>query len=538
MSVKCLPNGGFIFKTTSSPKVFAIITCFNAKRRLDLCVQVACEGIISGKFMGMNKDKTQQNSLHELGKEQGEPVKKPKHSRLAISGMVLAALLGTQVVLTAWISLDMKLFPDHWTMGDDGVLVSSNAEQFTLFGSQAEASQKTSTAAVPADKKPQDDTAKAAPTSANQATAQANSSASQATSAPKETYAYSAPQDIQSWAASKAGATPEEVEASLVPTSDEIVEAVNESLEAEKQALLTLPDDRELIKFDALSQSMQPLEGELAEKVSAAIQGFSDMGCDVGFVLYDISSQQGISYNVDQSFFAASTIKAPFVSYALESVAAGDASFDEEIIETRTMEGTGIMAYDDRSTYSLEEVFANTLMHSDNTGYLLLQDRFSREAFGDWAAATGSGLDAGLFLGADGFPSATARMMALLWNKIASNAWTTPTDIGDNASLGQAFDPDKAPILDWMNNADESFIRAALADSAVVYSKAGYETPDYGAAAMNDCGLVVDEFGPYILIMLTNASFDDTYFRDNETYAIALIQALAEARRTEIVEQP
>ena len=91
------------------------------------------------------------------------------------------------------------------------------------------------------------------------------------------------------------------------------------------------------MKFDALSQSHQTLEGEAAEAVQAAIEGFNALGSDVGFVLYDLSSQQGISYNVDQSFFAASTIKAPFVSYAMEAVARGEASLDEEIIETRSM---------------------------------------------------------------------------------------------------------------------------------------------------------------------------------------------------------
>lgn len=483
----------------------------------------------------MIKDKQQRTSQGEQKKEDGTSVKQSKPSRLALSGMALAGLLGMQVVLSAWIALDMRLFPEHWSL-----IVSESADtvdsgHLSFFGEQAQASQN---AAKEATSSSNDNTASIQTASAQTTSSHTESQTSKDTKAAAPTYAYSAPVDIQSWAASKEGASVEEIKAAMAPTPEDIAEDVDASLKAEKEILLSLPEGKELVLFDGLSQTNQPLEGQAATSIQVAIQGFNDIGCDVGFVLYDISSQLGISYNVDQSFFAASTIKAPFVSYALEAVERGEASFDEEIIETRSMEGTGIMAYDDRLTYSLEEVFANTLMHSDNTGYLLLQDRFSREAFGDWSVETGSGLDANLFLGADGFPNASARMMALLWNKIASNAWTMPESVGDNTTLGIAFDPDRAPILNWLNNADESFIRAALGDSAAVYSKTGYETPDYGASALNDCGLVVDEYGPYILIMLSSASFDDTYFRDNEAYAITLIQALAQARQSEIVEQP
>ena len=495
----------------------------------------------------MNKQTTQQGSQGEQGTEEMVSSKRSKPSRLAVSGMVLAGVLGVQVALSAWIYLDAKIAPERWPLIASEALeaadTTSSSDQASLpfFGGQAQASQNTSKNTDTASKGTKEATSVSVTTAT--ASSRGTSQAQQPTKATtqedvKETYAYSAPVDIRSWAASKDGASLEEIKAALTPTPEEIAESVDNSLKAEKDALQSLPGEKVLITFDALSQTNQTLEGPAAESVQAAIAGFQDIGCDVGFVLYDISSQQGISYNVDQSFFAASTIKAPFASYAMEAVGRGEASLDEEIVETRSMEGTGIMAYDDRSTYSLEEVFANTLMHSDNTGYLLLQDRFSREAFGNWAAATGSGLDANLFLGADGFPSASARMMALLWNKIAANAWTTPESTDDNTTLSAAFNPDETPILDWLNNADESFIRAALGDSAAVYSKTGYETPDYGASALNDCGLVVDEYGPYILIMLTSAPFDDTYFRDNEAYAITLIQALAQARETEIIEQP
>lgn len=481
----------------------------------------------------MKKDKTQQNSLDELGKDNLASQKKSKPSRLAISGMVLATLLGTQVVLSAWISLDMKLFPEHWHLVAESSVGSTDPMPLSVFGGQAEASEKTTSAAAASKKDA------GTKTTSSKSESSVESTDKKAVNAePKETYAYSAPKDIQSWAASKNGVHEDEVAASLAPTPEDIAEEVNSSLSAEKEALLQLPEGKELVKFDAMTQDYQAMEGASAQAIEAAIQGFNDIGCDVGFVLYDLSSQLGLSYNVDQSFFAASTIKAPFASYAMEAVSRGEASLDEEIAETRSMEGTGVMAYDDRSTYSLEEVFANTLMHSDNTGYLLLQDRFSREAFGDWAAETGSGLDSNLYLSADGFPSASARMMALLWNKIASNAWTVPTHVGDNTTLGTAFNPDETPILNWLNNADESFIRAALGDSAAVYSKTGYETPEWGASALNDCGLVVDEYGPYLLIMLTSAPFDDTFFRDNESYATALIQALSQARQAEIIEQP
>ena len=95
--------------------------------------------------------------------------------------------------------------------------------------------------------------------------------------------------------------------------------------------------------------------------------------------MYDLTTHEGVGYNADQWFFSASTVKAPFVAFASQDmVDGGRASLDEEVVEDVILDGTGIMSSDDIDRYDLQTVMANTIVHSDNTGYGLLRERSIR----------------------------------------------------------------------------------------------------------------------------------------------------------------
>ena len=121
------------------------------------------------------------------------------------------------------------------------------------------------------------------------------------------------------------------------------------------------------------------------------IAAYHDAGYEVGFVIYDLTTHaRGVwDYNADQWFFSASTVKAPFVAFASQDmVDGGRASLDEEVVEdVILLDGTGIMSSDDIDRYDLQTVMANTIVHSDNTGYGLLRERFDQNDFQAWCAA-------------------------------------------------------------------------------------------------------------------------------------------------------
>ena len=103
-----------------------------------------------------------------------------------------------------------------------------------------------------------------------------------------------------------------------------------------------------------ISRTLEPDE---APAVFQALEAYAAAGYDVGFVVYDLATQRGVSYNADQGFFSASTVKAPFAAYVVQSeVDGGGASLDDEMFEDLVMEGTGVMAFDDTSVYALRDV--------------------------------------------------------------------------------------------------------------------------------------------------------------------------------------
>ena len=140
--------------------------------------------------------------------------------------------------------------------------------------------------------------------------------------------------------------------------------------------------------FNSVTGIARTLSSDEISDVEGAIAAYHDAGYEVGFVMYDLTTHEGVGYNADQWFFSASTVKAPFVAFASQDmVDGGRASLDEEVVEDVILDGTGIMSSDDIDRYDLQTVMANTIVHSDNTGYGLLRERFDQNDFQAWCAA-------------------------------------------------------------------------------------------------------------------------------------------------------
>ncbi|NHM13398.1 serine hydrolase [Xiamenia xianingshaonis] len=435
-------------------------------------------------------------------------------SGTAVGWFVAAALLSPSAVTTALIAIDLALFPQHSLVASEAVVSADAADAVAAQPVERPASSQTAAhVSQPEDAAGEADAGKR-PDEVAAPDAQALEAALEPASAPGCVGASSAlAADIRD-----------------VPRT---TFSLAESLKVARAALAGLADVADSFVFDGVTATAFPFEGEDAKAVQAALDAFSEAGYDVGFLVYDLASAAGVGYNIDEAFFSASTVKAPFAAYVLDrEIAAGNASWDEELHEDVVVEGTGVMADDDRDDYSLGEVLENTIVHSDNTGYALLLDRFGADGFAAWAADAAVEVDPGEFAEVRGYPFVSARTMALLWAASAAPVLQGTPDPWRLASGWGAYaEAASSPLAGWLASTDESFIAEALGDGALVLSKPGYEiSSDVANACLSECGLVIDESGPYLIAVMTNADFDDASFRDNEPLMVDLVRALAASR--------
>ena len=267
--------------------------------------------------------------------------------------------------------------------------------------------------------------------------------------------------------------------------------------------------------FNSVTGIARTLSSDEISDVEGAIAAYHDAGYEVGFVMYDLTTHEGVGYNADQWFFSASTVKAPFVAFASQDmVDGGRASLDEEVVEDVILDGTGIMSSDDIDRYDLQTVMANTIVHSDNTGYGLLRERFDQNDFQAWCAA--ADVDAAAWQG-EWYPYYTPRDLAKMW-----------LNVGAYVAEGQGNAPWLADVL---QQTELSFLRTALGEGRRVLSKPGYEidTPWYDMGALNDAGLVVTDTDVYVIAIMSDADYDDEYFTDNEHLIVDRASALGAA---------
>ena len=344
------------------------------------------------------------------------------------------------------------------------------------------------------------------------------------------------------------------------------------------QSALDASEGAEGIALFGESGKSRTISPDEVPEVAAAIEAFSEQGYGVGFVVYDIQSGMGIECNADEEFFSASTIKAPFAVALASAVDAGEATisnageiagwgstsdgsyksadagnfgqdivsglgeawgtafaeeaesnqnqdsdqresqkltFDTQLNEDIIVDGTGVMAADDKSQYTLTEVIENTLAHSDNTGYALLREHCNDGGiFENWCAM--QGVDATAWEGM-WYPYCTTRELAKLW-------------LGAGSYL--LSDAEHASWMDGLlRSTDLSFFRNSITGVRKVLSKPGYECePMLDMSALAEGGTIVGDDGTYVLAIMSDAPYDDEYLTENQELIENLAAALANAR--------
>lgn len=190
-----------------------------------------------------------------------------------------------------------------------------------------------------------------------------------------------------------------------------------------------------------------------------AIKVIKNQSYDVGFVLYDLVTKRGVSYNANKGFYVASAIKAPYVA----SLAANNK--------------TAFQSY--------QSTIKDILYYSSNNGYNLLRRTYGGVYMEKWTREA----EVNPALAAPGYPYITANEMAKLWER--NNLFFQNTTTGKQ-------------MASWYERPNLSPIRSMLGSQYNTKSKAGWiGMPGYHAA--NGAGIVSTPKGRYVLAIMSNA---------------------------------
>jgi len=72
----------------------------------------------------------------------------------------------------------------------------------------------------------------------------------------------------------------------------------------------------------------------VASKLKNAVNGIRNRGYDVGFIMMDLGTHKGVSYNCDALFYGASSIKAPYIASVVNKYPGAIVSYAYDITET------------------------------------------------------------------------------------------------------------------------------------------------------------------------------------------------------------
>jgi uncharacterized protein YjdB len=203
------------------------------------------------------------------------------------------------------------------------------------------------------------------------------------------------------------------------------------------------------------------LPEEIIAEIKSGIESFRSRGHKLAFVVMDLSSGAGFYYNSNEVFYAASSIKGPYVVSLVEG--------------------------NPQSASRFRSVMTSTIKVSDNNCYSALRRAYGRSLFEGWLADAGV-TDVNPSLN---YPGITANALAKMWLK--------------NRLFFESRKPESEWCASLFTHTLNSCIDKALGDKYTVYSKAGWIGNGGYVNVQNDGGLVMANENPYVLVILSSA---------------------------------
>ncbi len=249
-----------------------------------------------------------------------------------------------------------------------------------------------------------------------------------------------------SWQYVKNGEVREKTDAEASLIFGEVIDSVSD-----KKELETFGD------FQITPENQALLQSEI-DKICAK-------GYDLGFVVMNMNSLGGFSYNADERIYSASAIKGPYITSLVKS---------------------------DNSLLEKEKVRIDaTLIRSSNVDYESLRDQYGDNCFTDFMSATGSDF---VIDTTRNFQFMTPRALAQMWAE--SYVFFESGETGEK--LGEIFEkPEISPV------------RKVFSENFKTRSKAGWVEKN-NIRVTNDAGIVYTDNGDYVVVIMSTAPIDFT----------------------------
>lgn len=249
----------------------------------------------------------------------------------------------------------------------------------------------------------------------------------------------------------------EEIIESILKTNAFLALCNNIGVQCEISVNIPEPESNNIELFKSYSE----LSMDSWSRLNSAVDSFLSRGYNVGFVLYDLNTGQGIGYNSNTGFYCASTIKGPYVVCLNEKIPS--------------------------SVNSWGGVMRSTIMISSNEGYTSLRMAFGSREFGEWLKEAGcSNINAVLH-----YPELTPRDLAQMWIRSYTFLSSTKTNAQWCAQL--------------FTNTLQSPILKTLGGTYTTYSKAGWIGEGGYLNVQNDAGIVLKPGHPYVISIMSSA---------------------------------
>ena len=237
----------------------------------------------------------------------------------------------------------------------------------------------------------------------------------------------------------------------------------------------------------------EDIPGELLETLNKRLNN-QTFACAMYYI--DLTTGLTISYNADRQFAAASLIKAPYLMYILDMIAAGELSLDDVHTYRRAYHyigGTGQIRYmEDGTQLTLRQIIEYIVDESDNVAFKMLNNGYdgvlSIPAFHDMAMRD---YDAPYYSGTYGnvlTASGVGRMFAEIYAR---------AERGDELYVW---------FVDMLKDANENkFVKGGLPtdeNGECLYEVAHKYGMDIKSS--NDAAIVFYNDRPYVLVLLTD----------------------------------
>lgn len=255
---------------------------------------------------------------------------------------------------------------------------------------------------------------------------------------------------------------------------------------------------QEVDDADQGAQAFSLIEGQSSDQntekdtsdLNAAIDSMESEGYSVGCFFLNLSTGQGVAYNLDTRIYGASSFKGIYAAYLSEHLADGKSGLSSSAI-------------------SLMDA---SVRYSDNNAFSNLRNRYDGSGFTDWLESCGVDSD---IAHDTHFPRYSARESALLW----FHTYTyLQSDTQAAKHLREIYAQTNLSLI--RDVAEEN------AEEATVMNKAGWIASSPRFSGLCDAGLIECDGTTYLMSVMSSAP-DSTGHREKLT---SIIEALFKLR--------